>query len=135
MASAAGILPLRNLHLYGMTKTFMYYFGTSLSEECDSNLDILTVCPGFVKTNMTLNFDSSSFIKPDQCINGILKVLGQRKMTNTHWIHHLQFRFIGSEIWHQNQWLFGKFQEYSEGDKETQEFTKLVLDDERSKMQ
>ena len=88
MASAAGHIPSNFLFVYAMTKAFIVYFTAGIYEESKEKIDILSVCPGFVKTRL-IDFKRPSFdtISVQTCVSGILKDLGQEQETNTCFIH------------------------------------------------
>lgn len=56
LSSSASFLPTPLMAVYSCTKVFDRYLSESLRVELkDSNVEVLTVCPMFVQTNMTLN--------------------------------------------------------------------------------
>lgn len=51
IASIAGLMPTANMAAYGATKAYVVSFSRALGFECkDKNIQVLTVCPGPVKT-------------------------------------------------------------------------------------
>ena len=118
MASVFSYTPSLLARVYTMTKAFVLYFSKSLHYESKGKVDILTVCPGFVSTQMTGFRKSFDTIQPAVCIRGVLKDLGQNSETNTHWLHELTFSFI------QNTWYINSdltniiFQKMIDSDKD-----------------
>ena len=107
MASVFSYTPNVIERVYTMTKAFVLYFSKSLHYESKGKVDILTVCPGFVSTQMTGFRKTFDTIQPTACISGVLKDLGQHSETNTHWLHELIFNFI-QNTWYINSELTNK---------------------------
>jgi short-subunit dehydrogenase len=99
-ASAASHFPNNHMLLYGMTKTFLRFFSLSLSEEKSEFIDVLCVSPGFVTTKLTFDRKEADTISTTKCIDGALKVLGQKSETSTNWTHHLIYKVIFASVWH-----------------------------------
>lgn len=53
MSSQAGILSAPMIFNYSIVKSFLRFFTLGLQEEIKSKVDVLCVCPGFVRTNLT----------------------------------------------------------------------------------
>jgi 3-hydroxybutyrate dehydrogenase len=100
MASSGGLLPVDVAMLYCMTKTFLLYFIESVSNEASRNFDLLSVCPGYVSTDMTCYRKENDTITPNQCAKGTLKELGHSLVTTTHWATHIKLKLILNSLWH-----------------------------------
>ena len=59
MSSSASFFPEPFAAVYSATKVFNRYFSESMRHEKMKNVEILTVCPMFVQTNMTNNIAPS----------------------------------------------------------------------------
>jgi 17beta-estradiol 17-dehydrogenase / very-long-chain 3-oxoacyl-CoA reductase len=98
-ASLAGYAHDGHQIMYSSTKAFLRFFTLSLSEEVDKNVDILSVCPGLVSTNIIKFYDGPGSIDTSTCISGALKCLGQKTETNTSISHHVLRKFMVDDAW------------------------------------
>ena len=88
LASVASVQPFTCLPVYSPTKAYNDFFSRGIVEDYKENIDIMSLRPGFVSTNMTLNkrveYDT---ITTEECVSGALKSLGHDLVTNAHWKH------------------------------------------------
>jgi len=93
VASTAGTFAFPYLQVYSGTKAFNDFFSRALSEEFPQ-LDIISLRPGYVSTQLTLRkrpaFD---VLTPIECAEGCLKDLGKSNSTFGNWRHGL-FGFV-----------------------------------------
>lgn len=86
---------------YAATKAFNRSFSLSLSGECaSSNIDVISVEPGWVATNMTQMSKGLLVCDPEECASGALQQLGYLSAI-PHWKHWIMLngiRFVA-------QWL------------------------------
>ena len=53
LSSSAGHMPIPTTNMYASTKKYNFNFSLSINEDLKEKVDVLTVCPGLVKTPMT----------------------------------------------------------------------------------
>jgi len=89
VASTAGTFAFPYLQVYSGTKAFIDFFSRAFSEEFPQ-LDIISLRPGYVSTQLTLRkrptFDVLTLI---ECAKGCLKDLGKSNCTFGNWRHGL----------------------------------------------
>ncbi|CAG9313488.1 unnamed protein product [Blepharisma stoltei] len=74
--------PLCGATVYSATKCYNYGFSMAMAHEYKDIADVLTLCPGRVKTNMNINEKIGFFCPlPDKVAEGALRDLGTRKLS------------------------------------------------------
>ncbi|CAG9313853.1 unnamed protein product [Blepharisma stoltei] len=82
VSSILGKYPLCGATVYNATKCYNYGFSMAMAHEYKDIADVLTVCPGRVKTNMNVNEKIGFFCPlPDKVAEGALRDLGTRKLS------------------------------------------------------
>ena len=100
LSSVANIAPLAKKEIYSATKRFNRHFAMAIAPKVKSLVDYLILKPGFVSTPLTDNRKIDAFTcDVDGCVNGTLKVLGQRPQTFGHWKHIIKGHFFGAVAW------------------------------------
>ena len=98
LSSTGAISPLSGLSVYTAGKSFDDLFTLDLNEEIRylvkheklQQIDILSLQPGYVDTNLAKDFDSKPLvITPEQCAESALRVLGKANYSSCHWKHLL----------------------------------------------
>ena len=72
MSSTIGGSPAKIVPMYAPTKSFVRFFSDSLSLEIDKNIDILTVVPGSITTNFTLDRKFIDTCMPKTLVRNVL---------------------------------------------------------------
>jgi len=94
IGSTSGKRPMPYFSVYSGTKAFNDFFSKALSVEYRKNIDILSVRPLFVSTQMTYRKKvEMDTISPNMCARGSLDDLGYTRETCGHWIHSLMGAF------------------------------------------
>jgi short-subunit dehydrogenase len=91
---------------YNSTKAFLRFFTLSLSEEANNHLDVLSVCPGQIRESIGDHLQGLFSVKPNECINGALKALGQRTETNTCGLHNIGRKILYDDCWNISHELY-----------------------------
>lgn len=104
IASISGLRHMPYFCPYSPTKAFTDYFSLGLAKELeDSNIDILSLRPGYVHTRMTvkkpLGIDT---ITANVCARNALSFLGKTNATSAHWKH----RFVAWQINLTPDWMY-----------------------------
>lgn len=93
MSSIAGLVPTPFSAIYSATKAYIRAF--SLSLEAEINLDVLSVNPATVDTNMTNRIPRSySLIDPNVLVARVLRALGYEKETMGAKRHIAQYELV-----------------------------------------
>ena len=87
LSSSASFQPQPFTSIYASTKVFDRFFSESLRIELEQNpksshLEVLTVCPMFVQTNMTHNVEPSwklGVTSSEQYVDALMKSLASHK--------------------------------------------------------
>jgi uncharacterized protein len=87
LASSASFMPLPYSAIYGCTKVFDRFFSESLRIELDQSnksqhIEVMTVCPMFVQSNMTHNVAPSwslGVTSSEQYVDALIKSLASNK--------------------------------------------------------
>ena len=86
VSSVIAELPAQTAVMYSSTKSFDLVFSEVLSTE--SRVDVMTVQPGFVKTQLIKNVKKPYVcISVEDCIDSILKATKGGRTTSGHWKH------------------------------------------------
>lgn len=89
LSSISSLFPAPMLSTYAATKAFNRQFSTCLAWELKKNrIDVLSVTPGFVCTNMSkIRRTSFGIVMPSPMVKQTLRKLGQTLETAGHWQH------------------------------------------------
>jgi short-subunit dehydrogenase len=82
ISSVAGDRGRQSNYVYGAAKGMVSLFAQGLRNRlAKSNVDVVTIKPGFVDTPMTAEFDKSGLLwaKPEQIAAGIIKAMQKGK--------------------------------------------------------
>jgi 17beta-estradiol 17-dehydrogenase / very-long-chain 3-oxoacyl-CoA reductase len=91
MSSVAGHFKWAWNVVYCATKAYMWAFSRSLSVECLQNgIDVLTVNPGYVQTEMSGMKKNLIVCHPDECVEYAMRKMGQEDII-PHWKHTLMY--------------------------------------------
>jgi short-subunit dehydrogenase len=97
MSSISYKEPVGIVSVYSATKSYDYNLSKAVQETYPEKIDVLTVTPGAISTNM--NPGSCSFcVEAPAHAKYVLSHLGKYKRTRGHWIHALQSIFVS--IWY-----------------------------------
>jgi len=94
ISSVGALQPVPGVTVYVSTKSFNDQFSESLAEEYWGSLDILSVTPGFIKTNMTqdiIDNDHWYVLEASKVAEASLCHLGKSTSTFGHWKHALKW--------------------------------------------
>lgn len=95
LSSMAGHGPTPKVNMYASTKKYNFNFSLSVGEDLKEKVDVLTVCPGLVKTPMTVNFwNEPGIVAPEACTKGALKSLGHERWTFGAAVHGMIYPFL-----------------------------------------
>ena len=103
LSSASANFPMKALSVYTSTKVFNDFLSRSLYEDFKGNIDILSLKPYFVESNLTKmksNKDGFFIISSEECAEGTLNQLGYEKEAYGHWKHELYGAMIGLFVPH-----------------------------------
>jgi len=103
MSSMSAITPLPYMALYGSTKVLMNYYSNAIRMEAkEFGIEVQSIMPSFVRTNMTLNQKWSIFtMEPDFYANSVLATVGKDTSTHgclMHELQSLQFSMISEKM-------------------------------------
>jgi short-subunit dehydrogenase len=87
ISSLAGRTPTSLSPMYNPTKAFVRYFTEGTRLEAGKKVDFLTVSPGAVKTDFSLNRKANDTCEASVTVSGVLKSLGQNSHTSGWWLH------------------------------------------------
>lgn len=89
VASSAALAPVPYFVAYGMSKIFNKFFALSLEREFrDRNIEMLCLMPFLVNTKLTTTVKQPK-IKPETCVEGCLRDLGNSRVTYGSRIHNI----------------------------------------------
>ena len=89
IASVASVLPGPLISVYGATKAYVDRFSTSLRQEyCSKGIEVQTVLPGYVVTNMSRVPESLLAPNADNYVKSALSHLGVHSRTTGYWGHY-----------------------------------------------
>lgn len=108
MSSMYGYHPLYLFLPYTMTKSFEHFLIQGLDYEGEKNLDLLSVHPGFVSTDMAMNREAFDTISPHLCAKRSLRALGHQTQTETALIARITTDYISKSLWETSSWLMYK---------------------------
>lgn len=78
LSSMLGCYPCPHATVYSCTKAYLRFFSYGLREEVGDKIDVLSVEPGRVSTDMTYNPKPNEWIASvDECVKGAMKELGR----------------------------------------------------------
>jgi short-subunit dehydrogenase len=81
VSSIAGTIPFPGNTTYAATKVFIDYFSRALAFEVRAKVDVLSLRPAFVATNMTKMKAKGFCITPLECVNASFRDLGHTYAT------------------------------------------------------
>ena len=96
LSSAGSLVPLSGLSMYCAGKAFVNLFTLDLIEEVRyqvkheklQKIDILSLQPSFVETQMTKDLKTKPFvIDPEVCAENAIRILSKVNYSNGHWKH------------------------------------------------
>lgn len=94
LSSVTALMPIPFNATYAATKSFNRLLSTSLSGELfDSQIDVLSVEPGFVASNMTQMKKGPLVCDPTECAKGALRQMGMMEAL-PHWKHLLMLNGV-----------------------------------------
>lgn len=98
LSSISAIVPLPYMALYGSTKSLVNYFTQALRmENKEFGIEVQSIMPAFVKTNMTLNKKWSVFtMEPDFYAKSVLATVEKDRVTHGCIMHELQALQLGA---------------------------------------
>jgi len=96
MASASAGRPCYGWSMYGATKSLVTYFSDTLRDEYgDQGIDIQTIQPGFVGSNMTAQLKMApNIITSEEFASSLLTTVGKEQFTHGHWKFDLQIKYM-----------------------------------------
>ena len=89
LSSVAGEYPLPYLAVYSATKAYNDFLSQSLDMEYAHKVDVLSVRPMLVETNLSGAKQSCTVASTSQCAQASLKYLGMDCETNGFYMHRL----------------------------------------------
>ena len=81
---------------YGATKAFNDAFSKAIELEYSTQIDIISLRPLFVESNLSKNQKSAIMATRNQCASATIKYLGLDYETNGYWMHRLVSYLINS---------------------------------------
>jgi len=92
LSSVSALYPWPSLvPVYGATKAFVDILSRSVSEEVEEKIDVMTVRPCGVSTDLMNNPPLNSYIiTPASAVTAILKKLGRVQTASGHWRHEIK---------------------------------------------
>lgn len=97
LSSISAILPLPYMALYGSTKSLVNYFTQALSmENKEFGIEVQSIMPAFVRTNMTLNKKWGIYtMEPEFYAKSVLATVEKDRATHGCIMHELQALKLG----------------------------------------
>lgn len=97
ISSISAIIPVPYMALYGSTKALVNYFSQAIAmENKEFGIEIQSIMPAAVQTNMTKNLKIDSFtMKPDDYVESVLATVGKETKTHGCFKHEVQSILFG----------------------------------------
>eukprot|EP01105_Mastigella_eilhardi_P025621 TRINITY_DN7022_c0_g1_i1.p2 TRINITY_DN7022_c0_g1~~TRINITY_DN7022_c0_g1_i1.p2 ORF type:complete len:319 (+),score=101.51 TRINITY_DN7022_c0_g1_i1:34-990(+) len=88
MSSFTSLTPAPMLQVYGATKAFVKHFSSSLAVEYKGKIDVMSVAPWWVVTEMTkIRKASFTAITPEHLVEATFAQVGTTCHTDPYWVH------------------------------------------------
>ena len=109
LSSAQGIVPISNISMFSGTKGFVRFFSRGITEEYKKKIDILTCCPGLLKSEFTDKIFMKQCASPDESVATFLKSLGQQEEVSSSIVDDFVFYGVLQQIYFCSFKLYNEF--------------------------
>lgn len=95
VSSFAAEHPVPYVSTYSATKAFNNFFSQAVGMEYENQIDVISLRPMLVESNMSKQKASCSVATRTQCTQAAIKYLGLDYETNGYWVHRLFSTIVG----------------------------------------
>lgn len=95
LSSILGTKPSPLTSVYGGTKTFIDFFGRSLSLECaEKQIRVTTLTPSFVRTKVNKMRTNITIPSPDKFAESAFRIIRHESRSTGFWAHQIMYRLV-----------------------------------------